>query len=161
MEQWRQVEEFPDYEVSDQGIVRRVDNGKVLKTTANQSGHLMVTLFVDHAKRTRLVGRLVAQAFVDPEFGDHFNSVIYLDNDVTNCRADNLMWRPRWFAINYRRQFKEDLADVGPVYLRDTDETFDNVREAAMKYGLLENRLRLGLREGETCYPGNLDFRYA
>ena len=91
MVEWRVVSGFPNYEVSNTGLVRRRETGRVRKQWTEQSGHKTVTLQNRGEKAKRLkVHRLVAKAFIpNPEnhpFVRHLN-------DVPNENAvENLAW---------------------------------------------------------------------
>jgi hypothetical protein len=118
---------------------------------------------LDGKQYRRSVSGLVAQAFLDDPVREDFNTPIHLDGDRKNCRADNLEWRPRWFAVNYH---KERLNPPFPKWTRDirlmdTLEIFDNPSQAAVKYGLLERDIHKAIVQGLTVFPFNYEFQYA
>lgn len=103
----------------------------------NQRGIISVGLNRNGVQRKRTVSRLVAIAFLPEPQDSNFNTPIHLDGDRSNNRADNLMWRPRWFAIEYQQQFERE-EDETPVKEVDSGLRFNSVREAAINYGLLD-----------------------
>jgi len=97
-EVWRLVPGYPDYEVSDQGRVRRREAvgrwaaGHVLSPGKAHSGHLYVILTGPGRRpRKEFVHRLVAKAFVGPSPFDGA-MVLHHDDCPTNNRPDNLYW---------------------------------------------------------------------
>lgn len=101
---WRPVKDFEGrYEVSNDGQIRsldvvlscrgtgtRVHKGKILPQRANCKGYITVNLCKDSRMHTKLVHRLVAEAFVDNEFSK--DQVNHIDRDITNNAASNLEW---------------------------------------------------------------------
>ena len=83
---------------------------------------------------------MVADAFVDGKT-DLFNTPIHLDGDRENCSAENLMWRPRWFAVQFHRQFQSpEFYNESPrIFNVDTGEEYDSVRECCIDQGLYYN----------------------
>lgn len=63
-EQWAVIAEFPTYEVSNLGRVRRGGRVKTLRTDHN--GYTSAVLWHDSVSHTRLLGPLVAIAFIGP-----------------------------------------------------------------------------------------------
>ena len=95
---WRTISEFPAYEVSDLGNVRRSKPdfygrmpGGCLRMTARRDGYLQVSLHSNGRQATRLVHRLVCEAFhgAPPTSAHH---AAHGDGDQVNNRADNLRW---------------------------------------------------------------------
>lgn len=86
---WKVVSEFPLYEVSNQGIIRNIETGYVLKTSSVSNGLRRVVLRKNKLPFTRMVGRLVARAFV--EGYDDSKELEYKDGNQTNNRYDNLV----------------------------------------------------------------------
>ena len=78
------------YEVSDTGIVRRIDSQRELKNTLNMYGYYSVH-FSNGKKRKRIyVSRLVAMAFI-PNIHNK-PEVDHIDTDPKNNNVSNLRW---------------------------------------------------------------------
>ena len=103
---WKQIEEFPFYQVSDTGLVRNLITGIIITPSSNGHGITKVTLRKDGETITRTVPRLVGEAFVeDYEEGD---VIFHIDDDKSNADYQNLLWKPRWFAQEWSYQLKRD-----------------------------------------------------
>lgn len=142
-EEWKPIPEFDNYSVSDMGSVRNEDTGRMMAKLRNQTGIVNVGLSKAGVQYKRALAVLVAEAFV-PREGARltFTTPMHRDGDRTNCRAENLLWRPRWFAARYHAQFDNGLRGFR-VPIRDitTGEEFANSWEAAMKYGLIDREI--------------------
>jgi NUMOD4 motif len=137
-ESWVTIPEFPRYAVSNLGHVMNIRTEKLVKPQFTPQGIVYVPLHGEDRKQARSLKVLVAKAFVEGET-DIFDTPINKDGVKSNNNADNLLWRPRWFAIKYARQFNTEYinSERGPVFDRDTGEMYATVREAAMANGLL------------------------
>ena len=148
---WHELEEFPDYAVNDKGEVANIKTGMPRKTSINQHGIVKISLYKNSRELYTLsVARLVAEAFVEGKT-EFFNTPIHLDGDRENCRADNLMWRPRWFAVQYHRQFESDVFHHMDVHIVDveTGKEFYSVKDACMHFGLYYNDVYRSYIHGE------------
>lgn len=155
MEQWKTCETFPKYEIGSEGSVRNKAGGNILRSTTNKANFVMVGLMGDNDKRyTRSVALLVARAYLDKPRNPDYNGLIHLDGDKSNCRADNLMWRPRWYAMKYHKMF-DNPPNPLKVYIEDTNETFKTLRELCVKYGLIESYTSDQIYNFERCYHYN------
>lgn len=154
MSDWLPVEGFPGYSITHDGKVRRDKNLRVLVPRYNQYGVPYVGLMQGWEQCNRSLPRLVACAFLPPPT-EIFNTPIQLDGNPRNCRADNLMWRPRWYAVKYKQQFQERYFDCidEPVHAVDERERFHNSFEAACRYGLLEREVVLSIRNRTPAWP--------
>lgn len=154
-EQWRQIPEFPDYSVSDIGRVQNMETGRIMALTINQAGVVNVGLTKDLVQYKRSVTRLVALAFLPPPDHEGFDTPINVDGDRTNNHAVNLMWRPRWFAIEYHAQFKREVPRgiTTPIIDLMTGETYPNSFEAAKKFGLLDREILLAVLNDTWVWP--------
>ena len=152
---WRPVEGFPGYSVNPLGQVRRDDTKRLLVPRFNQYGVPYVGLMRDWQQCIRSLPRLVAQAFL-PTPSVIFDTPVQIDGDRGNCQADNLMWRPRWYAVLYNRQFDgeryEHSIDV-PVHAINENEVFPNSLTAACRYGLLEREVVLSVLNRTPAWP--------
>jgi hypothetical protein len=89
-ENWKAVPDFPEYEVSDLGQVRRVDSGRILSPSVDEWGRRRVNLWRANRYKTVKVHRLVALAFIGPQPDGH--EVAHRDGNAANNQAGNLMW---------------------------------------------------------------------
>lgn len=90
-EEWRPVDDWPHYEVSNTGRVRRV-SGRVLKLSVNDKGYWQAHLRDSGRERNAPVHRLVALAFIGPPPSPQ-HEVAHEDGDGRNARVDNLSWK--------------------------------------------------------------------
>lgn len=140
MENWKELPDFPGYSVSDQGQVRNDNTGRIMALSMNQYDLLTVGMMFCGVQYRRSVPLLVADAFVEGRT-QIFDTPICLDGDPYNVKANNLAWRPRWFAVKYKRQFGVDDAGIlldHRIRNINTGEIHADSRSCAMWYGLLE-----------------------
>lgn len=161
-EEWRIIEEFPDYEISDYGNIRNLRFNRPKQSSINNRGMVVTCLSSKGKHYTRSIAILVATAFLGEPDNDYEDSVINLDGDKHNCRFDNLAWRTRHFAVRYNR---ERMIDPYPEWNKpfkmiETNERFFNPREPAIKYGLLESSITISLFIGSPVFPGNYSFSF-
>lgn len=160
MPEWKSIPDFPGYSVSRHGQVRNENTDRVLALTINRNNILTVGLMKDSKQHKRGVALLVAEAFLSPPQNKAFNTPINLDGDRLNCSADNLLWRPRWFAIEYHRQFHNGLRGfTRPVIEINTKEEFPTSWEAATKYGLIDREILLATLNRTYVWPTYQEFR--
>lgn len=161
-DQWVPVQDFPGYSVNPLGQVRKDSTGRILHTRVNQYGVPYVGLMREWRQCIRSLPRLVATAFL-PSPNEIFDTPINLDGDRTNCAVDNLMWRPRWYAVYYVNQFKDRYANPieEPVVAIETDEVFPNSLAAACRYGLLEREVVLSILNRTPTWPTYQTFELA
>lgn len=102
MEEWRKVEGFPNYSVSNLGNVRNDETGRILKPAVNSRGYPQVFLSKNKKKTSQLVHRLVAVAFCEqPEECDQ---VDHIDQHKTNNHYLNLRWVTRGQNMRNKRK---------------------------------------------------------
>ena len=92
MEEWKAIIEFPNYEVSSLGNVKNIITGKVLKNSV-KGGYCHVSLTNENYKKTLLVHRLVALAFI--ENPENKLEVNHKDKNKLNICVSNLEWMSR------------------------------------------------------------------
>jgi hypothetical protein len=152
-EAWLEVVEFPGYSVSNWGRVRNDFTGRVLTLLRNQHGVSHVGMNRCGVQYKRGVARLVADRFLPKNTLDPFDTPMHLDGDVTNNEASNLIWRPRWFVLKYERQFHRRPLIPVPIREVDSRERFNDSRDAATTYGLLEVDIVNSVTRGDPVFP--------
>lgn len=158
MEEWASLESlgFPGYSISNMGEVRRDQTGRTLKLSANQYGVVRVGLMrrEDARQITMSVPRLVAIMFVQGR-SVTFDTPINLNGNREDNRAENIVWRPRHFAVKFTHQF-ETLPEplfTSKIYDVETTKQYENSREVATENGLLEEDIMKSVVNGSPCFP--------
>ena len=90
-EEWYQIPNYENYEVSSFGKVRNKNTGRILKQACSEGGYKHVGLFSSNKiRKTPAVHRLVALSFLEnPENKPHVN---HKDKNRSNNHLDNLEW---------------------------------------------------------------------
>jgi hypothetical protein len=114
-ERWKPISEFPDYEVSDHGRVRRVTSrtcaraGHVLSSDGLRAGYPSLQLCRDGKRTSLTVHGLVASAFIGPCPPGH--EVNHINGDNTYNHAANLEYVTR--RENELHAYRLGLHDAG------------------------------------------------
>jgi hypothetical protein len=158
-EEWRMIEQFPDYSVSNYGRIRSDKFDKIMSLSENQFGVVQVGLMRDGEQKHRSVPLLVAKAFLGPP-EPPFDTPINLDGDRHNNAVENLAWRPRWFAIRYNQQFRYPRQNTieEPIVDLKTGDISENSFECAKRYGLLEEDLIYSIFNRTYVWPTFQEF---
>lgn len=101
-EEWRDIDGFDDYQVSNQGRVQNTITGRYLSASGVNK---RVTLYTDFAldeKYTKMLSRLVAEAFLD-DYSEEYE-VHYHSSDRSNCRVENLYMSKHKVRGNSRKK---------------------------------------------------------
>lgn len=163
MEEWRKIERFRDYSVSTLGRVRNDETGRIMAQMRNQTGIRYVGLTRNRKQIRRCVSILVAMAFLEEPEDKTFDSPINLDGDRSNNEVTNLMWRPRWFAVKFHKQFHDGYSDypdyIYPVEDVDTGQRFSSSWEASMTQGVLVHDVFLSTETALCVWPTRQTFR--
>ena len=140
VEEWRTIDTFPNYAVSNLGRVKRIltQTGKslgdrVLSPYIGWGGARMVNLSDRGRHRSMRISRLVATAFLPNP--DGLQIVLHKDGDIMNDRLDNLQWvsRREFFSIsNNGRKISEGrkIPVMGTDVVTCTTRTFPSLVDA-------------------------------
>lgn len=135
---WRQINGFPEHEVSDLGRIRR--NGIIRSTGKTSTGYQICTLRENGICKTLSISRIVADAFISKPEGAKV--VGFRDGDKNNCSAENLYWKvPEKFfkkekmdfaiykkRLEYIKSLKEQMRFKLQAVRRDAVEICDSSR---------------------------------
>jgi HNH endonuclease len=154
MNDWTPVDGFPNYSVNSLGQVRQDRFDRLMTPHANQTSSVYVSLMKNAVQYQRSLALIVAKAFL-PTPSPPFDTPIHLNGDKWDCRVENLMWRPRWFAIRYHRQFTDAFPGhiEAPLRARGDHERFPDSLTAASRYGLLEKDVVGSIRYNTYAWP--------
>lgn len=157
---WVIIPDFPDYLISNQGLIINRNSSKPLRVSHTREGAVKVGLVKDGEQCTRSVKVLVAESYV-PGKNEIFDTPIHLDGQDDHNAADNIVWRPRWFAWAYKNQLKHvsDNDRIGPLRDVETNIRYYDIYEAAITHGLLFRDVRKSLVTGESTFPTFQVFR--
>ena len=155
------IEGFPGYEITTRGRVFNTRTGREMVLSPTQAGDLTVGLTQHGHQHRYSVKCLVARAFVSGET-EEFNTPILLDGNKSNLHVSNIVWRPRWFAWKYTRQFNDihKWYFFGPIVDMATMEEYANYIEAAIANGLLCVDIMESVYNEKKVYPTNQQFAY-
>lgn len=99
MEIWKNIKEYPNYAVSNQGRVINIKTKKILKPNKKKNGYLEYRLYKSGKIYYLLAHRLVAIAFIENKrkvpFINHKNEI------KTDNRVENLEWCTHKENCNY------------------------------------------------------------
>jgi hypothetical protein len=153
-ETWAKIYDFTDYSVSTQGRIRNDKRERLVSQSMNSRGVVRVGLYRNGQQFTRSVKVIVAETFVGGRT-EKFDTAMLLDGDPFNNRADNILWRPRWFCWKYASQFEimEKYIGKGPIVDRKTEEIYIDVAAAAVMNGLLVKEVMMSLVSKTPVWP--------
>ena len=106
MEQWKKIEGYENYKVSNMGRVRNTKTRQYLEGCVNNCGYVKICLSKNNKPKSYQLHRLVAQAFVpNPE---NKELVMHTDRDNENNNVSNLYWMSHpefmvWSDLNQRK----------------------------------------------------------
>ena len=158
---WKDIEDYPNYQVSNEGRVKNKKTGRMLTVKPGRNKqYLSVYLSNNGKENTQMVHRLVAEAFL----GKHPGMVVnHIDGDKNNNHIDNLEWcTPR---ENNMHAIKNGLNHPGEyqkktVRIVETGETFDGVVECANAIGADFRNVYRSLNSKERYATNGLHFEY-
>lgn len=130
-EEWRDIEGFTWYKVSNLGRVQcmRYEDEKayheerILAQNKDKKGYMRCDLYSHGKKYSKRVNRLVAAAFVPNPDPEHFTEVNHLSEDKADNRAVNLKWASPKINSNWGTRNKRiSAAHKGKVYSQETKD---------------------------------------
>lgn len=96
---WRDIPDYPNYQVSNLGNVRNVKFGRIIKPSMTNKGYLRVCLWGNGESKNYRVHRLVAQAFIPNP--NNYPEINHKDKNRQNNYVNNLEWCTSQYNIDY------------------------------------------------------------
>lgn len=143
---FREIDGFPDYEVSNLGRVCSFKGKypKILKPRKNSCGYLYVILYTGGKGVRKTIHRLVAEAFVpNPENKPEVN---HIDEDKKNNVAENLEWVTRRENNNHGTRNRRMAEAQGKAVVQYTTEgvflaEYPSIKEAGRVTGINKSHI--------------------
>lgn len=139
MVEWRRIENYPSYEVSDDGFVRG-KRGK-LNPFPDKQGYSQVKLSNIEGRKNQKVHRLVATAFIpnplnlsDVNHKDGKKSRNPVDNLEWSTRSDNLLHRSRVLGVGVGEKHHHSKLTTQQVLI--IRESIESPKILAARFGI-------------------------
>lgn len=167
---WKDIKGFEGlYMVSNIGRVKRLPRyvrvcggskrlleETILTPTRCKNGYLEVQMGIGRKRYIRLLHRAVAEAFI--ENPHNYPQVNHKDEDITNCRADNLEWCTAKYNANYGTRNERALMARTLVPVNQYDKVgnfikrFNSIADACRETGAMcESITRVCKGKQHTC----------
>lgn len=154
--EWKEIPGFPDYEISDNGSIRRATagcgavKGKILRQYSDEAGRLTCTIRRLGRHKTVRPSRLVAITFIGPPPFPRAEACHNNGNPQDN-RKNNLRWDTcagnKADMIKHRTRLcrhKHKMARLNPQQVRRIKERYakgELQREIADRYGVKQGTI--------------------
>lgn len=103
-EKWCQIEDFPNYQVSNKGRIKSNNTGKIIHSK-NCRGYDRVSIYNNGHRSDKFIHRLVAETFIDNPLNK--SEVNHIDGNKLNNMVSNLEWCTR--SENLKHAFNTNL----------------------------------------------------
>lgn len=131
-EVWKEIKNYPQYEVSNCGRVRSLKRKAphILKASMNSYGYLRVILSKEGKVKTFSIARLVAETFIPNP--DNLPEVDHINRNKTDNCIENLRWVSRIEQVaNKTKSWEHSIETKFQVLCIETEEKFSNSAAAA------------------------------
>lgn len=175
VEEYKIIDGYEDYMISNYGKVFNIKRGKFLKLSKNKDGYFVVNLYKNGKLKHFRVHRLVAKAFIPNP--DNLDTVDHIGSKTDN-RVCNLRWLSNYDNISrfhreqkteeqrthYRENIKratEKASEVNkkPVICLETGKIYESARQAEKELNINHNCIS-GVCRGELKQTHGLHFEY-
>lgn len=140
---WKDVKGYEGYyQVSDNGNVKSLRNGKILVPAITIHGYKRITLCKNGKKENKVIHRLVAEVFLDNP--KNYPCVNHKDENKLNNFVENLEWCDKKYNTNYggcikRRSEKHNKKVTKYDLNMNKIETYDSIKQASIKNEILNS----------------------
>jgi hypothetical protein len=132
------IKQYPNYFVTEEGLVFSSKTNKFLKFSYDQQGYQRVGLYVkDYKSKTIKVHRLVAETFIDNPLNK--KDVNHIDGIKSNNNVLNLEWCTR--SENIKHAFDNGLKTITEKQINGVKSRFSK-KVLDIKTGIIYNSLK-------------------
>lgn len=163
---WKELDDLPNYEISNRGRLRNKNTLRILKTRVSKLGYEHITITYGGEKYFRAIHRLVAKAFlINPGNKPEVN---HIDENKLNNHVSNLEWMTKSENINHGTRNERVAKAVSktlsiPIIATNLktgeSQEFYGSRECARQLGLNHGNITLVLK-GNRRQTGGYTFKY-
>lgn len=120
MEEWRPIKDYPNYEISSLGRVKRkyIHHEKILKSVFNER-YYIICLINTEGQKNKYIHRLIAEAYLPNP--DNLPYVDHINRDTQDNRLENLRWAS--YSLNGVNR-KEQITSSGHKYICKTSKGY-------------------------------------
>lgn len=131
-EEYKPIPSYPMYEVSKQGIVRKVSDKRICKKFLNVDGYVVVAFWVNQKVLHRRVHRLVMETWV----GADEREVNHIDGDKQNNVLENLEYVTHQENVDHAVSTGLVRRGEDCSHSKLTDEIVKEIRELHVDAGI-------------------------
>lgn len=128
MQEWRVITSYPNYAVCEDGRIKNIKTGRILRPQTLSKGYQGVRLYHKGNGKTLKVHRLVALAFIPNP--DKLPQVNHIWPDKTNNHKDNLEWCTN--EDNMKHAISHGLTGKGQFQQVYSADEFKKLKEEGM-----------------------------
>ena len=170
-EQWRQVRDNYNYEVSNTGRIRRKKSKIDKAIRVDKDGYQVIHLYLNGNRQCKRVHRVVADAFIDNPLNKP--EVNHINGNKLDNRVENLEWNTSLENVRHawaNNLIKPSYSMLGkknpnggrkgkPFMIIETGETYDTMASCAKAINGSETRIWECLHGRQSTYK-NYHFQY-
>ena len=136
-EEWRSIDGYINYQVSNIGRVRNSNTGRILTNTLSNRGYYEVRLSCHTNRIHHLVHRLVANEFLEKLDNLTYYVVDHIDRDKTNNKVYNLRYATQsQNELNKAKNLNTKTTSVYKGVCRQQGKWISNIRFEGKIYHL-------------------------
>ena len=140
-EEYKKIDGYDNYEVSNFGNVRNTNTGRILKNHKNIHGYYIVDLHKEGTRKTLTIHRLIGLHFIPNP--DNLREIDHIDRNRTNNSISNLRWISNSNNLRNRPKFKNSTSKyIGVSFHKPTGKYLTRITiNNKLKYiGLYETQ---------------------
>lgn len=156
VEIWKPVENYPNYEISNFGHLRKIKNKRLLKGYKTYDGYIKHSLTNENGSKVFREHILTANAFIPDTNPQIKTEINHIDGDKTNNRVDNLerITHKENILHYHTNKIKEKPTKQQQVLCKETGIIFKTMAHAARATGVSYPRMWYALHGKQKSSGG-------